>query len=77
MTNDEAAILRLIEAMKTARPHIEALTHRAAMEGDSVAYELIDALERASNEMIEETFYDRNAYEFLYWDTRRSKEAAA
>ena len=64
MTTDEAAILRLTDAIKAAQPHIDALTHRAAMNGDSAAYELIEALERAVNEMIENTFPDRNAYEY-------------
>ena len=75
MTNDEIAIIRLIQAMKDARPHIDALAHCATMNGDSVAYELIAGLERASNEMIENVFYDRDAYEYLYRDSCASKVA--
>ena len=77
MTSEsEAAIRRLIDALKTAQPHIDVLAHRAAMQGDSVAYDLLGALERAAEKMVEEMYYDRNAFEFLYHDTRRSKATA-
>ncbi|CUU13824.1 hypothetical protein CDS [Bradyrhizobium sp.] len=75
-TENEAAISHLFDAIKAAQPHIDALAGRAT-KGDSTAYELIAALERAAEEMFDEINYDRGAFEFLYADACRSKAITA
>lgn len=74
MTNN-AAIRRLIDDIRNAKPHIEAL-QSAAINGDSAAYALIQALERTAHEMVENMFYDRNAYEYLCRETGASAKLA-
>lgn len=53
MTNDEAGILRLIDAIKAAQPHIDALTDRVIDHCDRAAFELLDTLDDAATAMID------------------------
>lgn len=77
MTNDEAAIRQLINAIKAAEIHIDALKSRI-VKGDSAAYELSQELHRATSELrYNINGPDLSVRESLYWESRRSKATTA
>lgn len=54
MTTDEAAIVRLMDAIKAAEPHIAALQPQIS-RGDRTAYALLNSLLIATNALFDVT----------------------